>query len=153
MSALDLRIPPMIVVILLGGAMWGLARLAPGLYYHYPGRLPLAIAIGLLGLIVVMAALIQFRRQQTTPDPTRPEKSTAIVTTGIYSRSRNPMYLGMLLWLIGWGVYLSNPMVAIGPIAFVLYLNRFQIAPEERALTRSFGAPYQEYLRSVRRWM
>jgi protein-S-isoprenylcysteine O-methyltransferase Ste14 len=153
MGALDLRVPPLVVVVLLGVAMWGIGRVAPGLYFDYPGRTVLACLVGLLGLVVVVIALSQFRRHQTTPDPIHPENSTAIVTTGIYGRTRNPMYLGMLLWLVAWATWLSNPVCVPGPIVFVLYMNRFQIAPEERALSASFGAPYEQYLRTVRRWI
>lgn len=152
-DGLELRIPPMIVLVLLGAVMWSLASLSPELQSEYAGRVPLAIAIALVGTAVVLAALREFKRHQTTPDPTRPETSTAVVRSGIYRFSRNPMYLGMLLWLIAWAVKLSNPIAPIGPIVFVLYMNRFQIAPEERTLAQRFGAPYEEYLRSVRRWI
>lgn len=153
MSRLELRVPPIVVLILVFGAMWGLASLAPSLELAYRGRGLLAIAILLAGLFVVVAGMREFARHRTTVNPTQPETSSAIVTTGIYGRSRNPMYLGMLLALVAWGVYLSNPVVAIGPISFFAYMNRFQIAPEERALTKLFGAPYQDYLRAVRRWI
>lgn len=152
-SGLELRIPPMIVLVLLGAAMWSLAYVAPELRTEYPGRVPLAIAIALVATAVVVAALREFKQHQTTPDPTRPEASTAVVRSGIYRFSRNPMYLGMVLWLVAWGVKLSNPIAPIGPILFVLYMNRFQIAPEERVLSQRFGAAYEEYLRSVRRWI
>jgi len=152
-SGLELRIPPLVVVLLLGAAMWWLASLAPELTVGYPGRVPAALAMLVLGIVVIIAALREFKRHQTTPDPTRPETSTAVVKTGIYSVSRNPMYLGMVLLLIAWGIKLSNPIAVLGPIVFVLYMNRFQIAPEERALAKIFGAPYEQYLRSVRRWV
>lgn len=153
MSSLELRVPPMVVLVLLCGAMWGLASLAPSLDFRFPGRGLLAIAILLVGMFVVGAGLRAFARHQTTVNPTRPEASTAIVTTGIYARTRNPMYLGMLLAIVAWGIYLSNPIGALGPVVFFVWMNRFQIAPEERVLAKRFGAPYQDYLRTVRRWI
>ncbi len=143
----------MIVLILSFGAMWALAAAVPAAELQYPGRGLLAIAIMLAGIVVVASGLREFRRHQTTVDPTKPEAASAVVTTGIYRRSRNPMYLGMLLTLVAWGVYLSSPIAALGPVMFFAYMNRFQIAPEERALAKHFGAPYQDYLRSVRRWI
>lgn len=82
-----------------------------------------------------------------------PEASSAIVTTGIYRISKNPMYLGFLLTLAGLGLYLGNAVAALFLPAFVGYLNRFQIRPEERALLARFGAPFSEYMGRVRRWI
>ena len=63
------------------------------------------------------------------------------------------MYLGFLLVLIGWAVYLSNIIATVMIAAFVVYMNRFQIAPEERALAAKFGARYTAYTQRVRRWL
>ena len=82
-----------------------------------------------------------------------PEAASAIVTVGIYRFTRNPMYLGFLLLLIAWAVFLGNIVSALMPLLFIAYMNRFQIAPEERALHARFGVPYETYLRSVRRWL
>ena len=71
--------------------------------------------------------------------------------TGGYSR--NPMYLGFLLLLLALACYLMNvAAMALLPL-FVLYMNRFQIAPEERFLLQKFGAEYQAYCERVRRWL
>jgi protein-S-isoprenylcysteine O-methyltransferase Ste14 len=75
------------------------------------------------------------------------------VTTGVYRFTRNPMYLGFLLALIAWGIFLGNIVSALMPLLFVAYMNRFQISPEERALRARFGAPYVAYQSSVRRWL
>lgn len=63
------------------------------------------------------------------------------------------MYLGLLFILIAWAVFLSSAWALIGPLAFVLYMNRFQIAPEERALSAMFGISYSAYKSRVRRWL
>jgi protein-S-isoprenylcysteine O-methyltransferase Ste14 len=76
-----------------------------------------------------------------------------MVTSGVYGVSRNPMYVGFLLVLIGWAAFLSHALAfALLPL-FVAYMNRFQIEPEERALSAKFGGQFQEYRRSVRRWV
>jgi protein-S-isoprenylcysteine O-methyltransferase Ste14 len=71
---------------------------------------------------------------------------------GIYGYSRNPMYLAMLLCLLAWGLWLGNVFNTLVAAFFVSYMNRFQIVPEERALTRVFGREYQLYCSQVRRW-
>ncbi len=92
-------------------------------------------------------------RAGTTVDPTTPSKSTSVVSGGIYRFTRNPMYLGFLLVLAGWATYLSNPLVLLGPVFFVFFMNRFQIIPEERILKSRFGVPFERYLEAVRRWI
>lgn len=150
---LETRIPPPIVVALLAATMWGARRLAPDLTAHYSARLPLSLAVLALGVGVIAAGVLEFRRARTTVDPLHPDKATAVVDTGIYRFTRNPMYLGMLLALAAWATWLANPVTLAGPILFVFYIDRFQIRPEERALLRVFGAPYQSYLGRVRRWI
>ena len=63
------------------------------------------------------------------------------------------MYLGFLLALGGWAIFLANAVSALLLPLFVLYMNRFQIAPEERALAARFGQQFEDYRRSVRRWL
>jgi len=82
-----------------------------------------------------------------------PRKTTSLVTTGIFSWTRNPMYLGLAAALVGWAAFLSAAWSLLGPVLFVLYIDRFQIQPEERVLTELFGAEYTNYARRVRRWL
>jgi protein-S-isoprenylcysteine O-methyltransferase Ste14 len=82
-----------------------------------------------------------------------PDAASAVVTGGVFRWSRNPMYLGMLVALAGWAAYLSNALAALLLPAFVAYLNRFQIRPEEQALLARFGPAYSEYMAAVRRWI
>jgi len=85
--------------------------------------------------------------------PFTPDQSSTLVSTGIYRYSRNPMYLGFLLALAGWCVYLANWASMLLLPLFIVYMNRFQIAPEERALHRHFGQPFTNYTQAVRRWI
>ena len=80
-------------------------------------------------------------------------QSSSVVASGVYRHSRNPMYLGLLLVLSGWALYLSNAAPALLLPAFVGYMNRFQIEPEERILAAKFGAPFTDYVAAVRRWL
>ena len=75
------------------------------------------------------------------------------LTTGLYRVTRNPMYLGMLLVLFGWAVFLSNLAALLIAPLFALYITRFQIIPEERVLAEKFGAAFMAYQSQVRRWL
>jgi protein-S-isoprenylcysteine O-methyltransferase Ste14 len=97
--------------------------------------------------------VLAFRRSSTTVDPRFPEQASRIVSSGIYRYTRNPMYLGMLVVLIAWMALLSNVGTVVMPVLFVLYITRWQIVPEERALAQKFGAEYEVYRRAVRRWL
>ncbi len=87
-------------------------------------------------------------------NPTNPSNASSLVVHGIYRVSRNPMYLGALMLLIAWGIYLGNLMVLVAlPAAFVIYMNKFQIGPEEQALQQLFGDDFVSYKKKVRRWI
>ncbi|MNJ74873.1 hypothetical protein D3C77_718740 [compost metagenome] len=86
-------------------------------------------------------------------NPLKPASASALVTSGIYRVTRNPMYLGFALVLAAWTVFLASPFTLLGIAAFVLYIDRFQILPEERALHQLFGEAMDEYCARVRRWI
>ena len=153
MQALELKIPPVVLVALFALAMWLLAQLVPPLALSLDWRLVLAGIFAGAGIAVALSGVLAFRRANTTVDPRVPQQSANLVIRGIYRYSRNPMYVGFLLLLIAWVFYLmSAAALALLPL-FVLYMNRFQIAPEERHLLLKFGAEYQAYLTQVRRWL
>jgi protein-S-isoprenylcysteine O-methyltransferase Ste14 len=113
----------------------------------------LAIALAGAGISMALAGVLAFRRADTTVDPRAPQQTSSLVIKGIYHYSRNPMYLGFLLLLTALACYVMNGAAfALLPL-FVWYMNRFQIAPEERHLLHKFGADYQAYLLQVRRWL
>lgn len=152
-NALELRIPPVAVALCAAVGMWLAALALPdasvGLYWSAQ----VAMAFAALGIVIALAGVAAFREAQTTVDPTTPQASSAIVASGVYRWSRNPMYVGFLLVLVGWGVHLSNAASALVVPLFVVYMNRFQIQPEERALAAKFGDDYTKYMQRVRRWV
>ena len=153
MKDLELKIPPPAVALLLAIAMW-LATVASSIFaFTLPARLAIAIAVATLGIAISVAGTVSFWRARTTVNPTRPDAASSLVATGIYRFTRNPMYLGLFLVLAGWAVYLSNAVALAGPLLLVLYLNRFQIVPEERALAAKFGMSFDDYRRRTRRWI
>ena len=99
-----------------------------------------------------MLGLFQFHRAKTTTNPIDPDKASNLVVNGIYRYTRNPMYLAMLLLLIGFGLKLGNAFNAITAAGFVYYMNHFQIKREEEALSKLFGKEYSLYLKATRRW-
>ena len=113
----------------------------------------LGVGCAEIGVLVTTVSAFSILRRKTTLSPLSPEKSSTVVTTGLYAVSRNPIYLGLLLVLVGWCLYLANWAAALLLPAFVAYMNRFQIAPEERALSARFGAEFDAYRTSVRRWI
>ncbi len=153
MKALELKIPPPVVALLAAAAMWGIARFAPTVDLPQSFRVGAAIACALAGVGIDIVALVSFARAGTTFNPMKVEKTSALVCSGVYRLTRNPMYLGSVLMLVAWAVYLSSAWALLGPVAFVLYMNRFQIAPEERTLASKFGDDYAAYRAKVRRWL
>ena len=147
------RIPPPVIDATFALAMWATARLLPGLSADWPGRIPLSVALALAGVLVSLAGVLAFRRHHTTVNPLKPQAASALVSTGVYAFTRNPMYLGMLVVLVAWGLYLSNLAAAVLVPLFVPCLNRLQILPEERVLRAKFGAAFDAYAARVRRWI
>ncbi|MGH8179116.1 MAG: methyltransferase family protein [Steroidobacter sp.] len=153
MKLLELKIPPLILLLLAAAAMWLVSSFVPAWRFDFDGRTLAAISLAVAGVCVTAAGVVSFRRAGTTVNPMKPDDASALVDTGIYRYTRNPMYLGFLLALLGWGVFLANPAALVVAPLFVLYMNRFQITPEERALGQMFGPTFQTYRRRVRRWL
>lgn len=153
MQHLELKIPPALLVLIAGGLMLTLHRLIPAHHLSAQAGLIIAVILALVGAGICVAGVMRFRRAHTTVNPMNPESSSSLVTGGIYTLTRNPMYLGFLLMVIGWGFFLANLCTLIVAVAFVIYMNRFQIQPEEQMLTRLFGDSYVTYCQRVRRWI
>ena len=152
MQALELKIPPVVVVVLFALAMWLVAQWLPPLTLPALWGQVAAFMLAGAGIAVALAGVLAFRRADTTVDPRVPQQTSSLVIKGIYRYSRNPMYLGFLLLLTALACYLINiAALAMLPL-FVLYMNRLQIVPEERYLLEKFGAEYQVYTKQVRRW-
>lgn len=75
------------------------------------------------------------------------------MTQGVYLYTRNPMYLGLALMLLGYGDYLIRPVDFLGPLTVPGHITRWQILPGEQAMAPKFGARCEAYARVVRRWI
>ena len=153
MHSLELKIPPPVVALIFGICMWFIASLAPSFALPFKSRVVFAVLLALVGQAVGVAGMIAFRRAKTTLNPVNPSMVSSLVAGGIFRYTRNPMYLGWSLTLLGLAGYLASPVTLLFVPLFMLYITRFQIKPEERALSSMFGAQYVAYSRAVRRWL
>ena len=126
-------------------------------YLINPIKFPNIKIIGVLILLVrlatVMIAIFLFKKDKTTVNPINPEEATVLVTTGIFSITRNPMYLGLFFVICSTVLFFGSWFGIIILIFFVWYINKFQIIPEEEAMEKLFGNKYSKYRQNVRRWI
>ncbi|MEZ2415698.1 isoprenylcysteine carboxylmethyltransferase family protein [Muriicola sp. E247] len=149
---MKIKLPPAIIFVFTGLLMYLLATFLPVGYFDFFGRRLLMKVLAGLGVVIAFIAIFQFLRARTTADPINPSKANKLVTGGLYSFSRNPMYLAMLLILLAWGLALGNAFNTLLAAGFVSVMNRFQIKREEVALLEKFGKEYAQYCIKVRRW-
>ncbi|WP_274520233.1 methyltransferase family protein [Cupriavidus sp. IDO] len=133
--------------------MWLASALIAPIEVPVGPRVGVAVALACTGAAIGGAAMVSFWQAKTTMNPVKPGAASLLVTGGVFRFTRNPMYLSLLLYLFAWAVYLSNWLALLFLPLFVLYINRFQITPEERALSSLFGPQYVAYKGSVRRWL
>jgi protein-S-isoprenylcysteine O-methyltransferase Ste14 len=146
------RIPPPLVLAAGAGFAWACSVWLPQASVDMPGSGGGAAFLAAAGLAVDLAALVSFLRARTTVNPLKPQAASALVTGGLYRISRNPMYLGQALLLAGWAVWMGNLLSLLAVPAFVAWIDRLQIAPEERALEAAFGDAFRDWAARVRRW-
>ena len=153
MKALELKVPPLVLVLVFAVSMWFAAMQLPSLAFTLPGGHGLTAVISGVGVLFLLAGLYEFQKAKTSVNPTTPAAASTIVASGVYRISRNPMYVGFLLALTGWAIFLSHPLSFLLLPVVVVYMNRFQIMPEERVLSAKFGKEYERYKQGVRRWL
>jgi protein-S-isoprenylcysteine O-methyltransferase Ste14 len=153
MHSLELKVPPLVVLVFVAAIMWFGSQAAPAAGFQVPARHAIALGLAMVGAGTAVAGVVSFRIAKTTVNPLNPEAASALVTSGVYQLTRNPMYLGALILLIGWAAFLANALGFILVPSFVLYMNRFQIGPEEKALTSLFTSEFTAYCVKVRRWL
>ncbi len=150
---MKLKIPPPLQALVIAFLMWGLDQLLPSANISIPGKMYFILVLVITGALIDLSAIYAFIRAKTTVNPLKPDTASALVNTGIFKLSRNPMYLGMLLLLTAWTIWLGNIMNIALLILFPLYITRFQIKPEEEALTGLFGEEFTQYCLNTRRWI
>jgi len=153
MSVLELKVPPPVVALFLALLMWLTPAVAGLVQTPYLARVLGAVVLVCVGQGIAIAGMIAFRRAKTTVNPVQASLASSLVTGGVFRYTRNPMYVGFLLTLLAWAVFLANPLALLWVAVDVLYITRFQIIPEERVLASLFGAEYEAYKGRVRRWV
>jgi protein-S-isoprenylcysteine O-methyltransferase Ste14 len=103
------------------------------------------------GLVLTVAADAQFKRVRTEINPFR--RPTALVIDGAFRFTRNPMYLGLVMALVGIALLLGSVVALVVPPLFAFLLEMRFIRHEERAMAEQFGGKYAEYAKRVRRWI
>lgn len=153
MKALELKVPPVFVFLLCICFMYWFHSLDTLFVVSLPfSKLVFAVcfvASGYFGL----SGIFEFKKAKTSVHPVDIHKTTTVVDTGVYRYSRNPMYFGLLLLLVGYGYYLQDFLSLVVCLVFVMYMNKFQIGLEERHLEEKFGKNYTDYKNRVRRWI
>ena len=153
MRSLELRIPPLALTAIFAALIVSTSVLLPGLTAPFAYHRTVAPVFVGLGLAVLFGAALQFRLQRTTLDPRTPAKASRFVARGLFRFTRNPMYLGMALVLLGIAAWAAHVIGCLLVVIFCLYLTELQIKPEERALEQRFGQEYLVYKAAVRRWI
>lgn len=133
--------------------MWFSAKNFRFLTLNFDFNVVIAVVMAVFGCGMVVAGSHSFYCAGTTVNPMKPEATTSLVTEGVYRFSRNPIYLGLAMILSSWGIYLSDLLSLVFVCFFIMYMNHFQIQPEERMLCKLFGAYFERYKHQVRRWL
>ncbi len=154
MSKLELKVPPVAVFIIVLALSVQSALLFPDASY-LPLPLNGEVLVACIGLSALLgvSALYQFRQARTSVNPVKIHKVSALVVKGIFNYTRNPMYLSLLVFLFGIAYWLESWASMLWCLGFILYMNRFQIIPEERLLTERYGEQYLKYQQRVKRWL
>lgn len=153
MKVLENKIPPPLVGLLIGLGMWVLSTVTPVILLTNIVKSVLVIGFIVLGIFFDLAGIISFRKAKTTVNPLKPNTASSLVTSGIYQVTRNPMYVGFVAFLLAWASFLGSAWALILIPLYMLYIQRFQIAPEERALTALFKEEFTQYKARVRPWL
>lgn len=148
---METKIPPPIVTLIFGLAIYLSRTIFPKIEIQYSSFFGMVLL--LLGFLILISAVKLFRNDKTTVNPLSPEQATKLVTNGIFKLSRNPMYLGMAVILASVAVFFNIIGGIIFMALFCLYITKFQIIPEEKAMKELFAQDFEQYMQATRRWI
>jgi protein-S-isoprenylcysteine O-methyltransferase Ste14 len=150
---LELKIPPAIVFLVACVACYYTPDILPYSFILGDSTIMVSRMLFALAIVIGVMGLLTFKKASTTVDPVNINKASNLVTEGIFQFTRNPMYVAMALGIISIGMRFDSALNLVWLLVYVMFITRFQIMPEERALLKIFGEPYAEYLQKVRRWI
>ena len=148
---METKIPPPLVTLVFGMSIYFSREMFPVIEVQY--SFYFGIFLLLSGFLILVSAVRLFRKDKTTVNPLSPEQATKLVTDGIFKYSRNPMYLGMAFVLGSIAVFFNLIGGIILIALFCVYITKFQIIPEERAMRDLFSHDFEKYIKSTRRWI
>ena len=148
---LNTKIPPPIIAILFAVMIFYFSDSFA--YVDLPFKIYISLFFVLLGFFITFSSARNFKKKETTVNPIKPEEASQLVTDGFFKITRNPMYLGMLLFLLGLSIYNGLIVGLVLLPLFVGYITFLQIIPEENAMIKIFGEDYKAYMKKVRRWI
>ena len=145
------KIPPPIVTLVSALLIFFSRELFPNYVFEYQSILGIAIFIS--GLMILFSAVSLFKEKETTVNPMSPEKASSLVVDGVFKYTRNPMYLGLLIFQIGLGMSLKFIHITLFSIFTFFVFDYFVIRREEKYLEKKFKNEYLVYKNKVRRWL
>ena len=148
---LNHKIPPPIVTLIFIGLIFGSTNYVAAVIFPFQNFISFAIL--LIGLGFMFLGIKEFKKLQTTVNPLNPEAATSLVTSGVFSVTRNPMYLGMSFILLATSIFSGAWLGLLLILIFMGYITLFQILPEEKAMQDLFGETFKDYKARVRRWI
>lgn len=150
---LELKVPPVVIMFFSIILMYLVSKVFSSFNTDFLFQTFLSIETLISGIVVSIAGVYVFKEEKTTVNPMKPESSSKLVTNGIYKFTRNPMYLGMAIVLFSYLIFLGNILNIVNIVLFVIYMNKYQISPEERYLEKLFGDEFSSYKSKVRPWI
>ncbi|MEM9329791.1 MAG: isoprenylcysteine carboxylmethyltransferase family protein [Pseudomonadota bacterium] len=148
-----LLIPPPLWALIFAGLIWLSDLYLPQFSFEFTGQAYVAGVLFFIGVMIDILSMRLFAKAKTTVNPFQPQNSKALVTTGIYAYTRNPMYLAMIFFLCAFGIWVGSWMFMPIVVVFVWLISELQIKAEESVLSEKFGEEYTRYCQSVRRWV
>ena len=133
--------------------MWLVSKYSLNTNFNLNGINILALVFLIIAIIMIVLSINKFKKNRTTISPLKPNKTSSLITSGIYNYTRNPMYLGLLLMLISTALFIKNFISFLIIPLFVIFINKNQILPEEQILENIFGEEYRNYTKKVKRWI
>ncbi len=153
MKALELKIPPPVYALSLGIVMWLLNQYFPLVRFIESPWNKIGMAIIAIAIVLDSSSLFLFLKKRTTINPMKPTNTEGLVTAGLYKITRNPMYVGLLVILFGYAIWLGSLTPFLILPVFYWLITSMQIKPEERILEKKFGEEYLDYKNKVKRWL
>jgi Co/Zn/Cd efflux system component len=148
---LKMRVPPVALLAICAAITAVFANYIPIMRFTVPIWLVLLELIA--GVIFLAPAVFSFVKHKTTVSPLSTSEATTLVTSGVFSITRNPMYVGMLLILVSIALWFETISGLIAIPLFIIIIDRFQIRVEEKHLIEKFGQAYRDYAQRVPRWL